>query len=64
MTHAEPRLIRPVLTAMMVYVMGLGVVALLGVIAMWRAPAACPLQRGSPGLYVVQIPPADTAARI
>jgi hypothetical protein len=47
---------RPVLTAVMVYSIGVGVAVLMAVIAAWRAPSRCPPTRSSAGLYVVHIP--------
>lgn len=46
---------RPVLTAMMVYSMGFGAVALTAAVAVWRAGSGCPLSHRSEQPYVVQI---------
>jgi hypothetical protein len=47
---------RPVLTAVMVYSIAVGVAVLMAVIAAWRASSRCPTLGSSAGLYVVHIP--------
>jgi len=46
---------RPVLTAMMVYSVGFGAVALMAAVAVWRANSTCPLSRRPEQPYVVQM---------
>ena len=45
---------RPVLTAMMVYSVGFGAVALMAAVAVWHANSTCPLSRRPEQPYVVQ----------
>ena len=53
---------RPVLTALVVYSIGLGVAASIGAFAVWRASTSCPMLRRSQNHYVVQSS-ADVAGR-
>jgi hypothetical protein len=46
---------RPVLTAIMVYSVGFGAVALMAAVAVWRANSNCPLSHRSEQPYVVQM---------
>jgi putative ABC transport system permease protein len=45
----------PVLTAMMLYSVVLGMTALMAAFAVWRASSGCPMRQRSEPLYVVQI---------
>jgi hypothetical protein len=46
---------RPVLAAMAVYSVGLGIAVLMAVFAVWRASSSCPLPRRPEHSYVVKI---------